>query len=193
MIEGPTTKICVGPNEVIFYIPQGLLAYYTTYFETAIEDNEEKTVHLPDESSELLSPLLQWMYQGQLQVWQTFKDELGVEEAVQPACNALCQLWFLAERLLIRGGIKAQIIRDLDMIIQAAQRIPIDMNILSQIFHRQPEDSGIRLCLLDRIGFDLFKYRHWDLSEYRELLEGPKAIPGCAELLVSRATEARDL
>ena len=112
LITGPSIDIFVGPDEVHFSVPRGLLYYHSRFAERAIEgfflEAQEKILRLPEDDPDVFFWLVQWMLQGRLGVIEHFehykdRSRSGRERWHrwrEHACRILCRLSILAERVL---------------------------------------------------------------------------------------------
>ena len=91
---------------------------------------------LPDVDPEVFQWLWQWLYTGELEVYRFYdwKGDGSEDRRLQQACQVLCQLHTLGERLLFDGRfLREHVNRELEEIIGAAKSSELAMPLTPEI------------------------------------------------------------
>lgn len=115
LITGPATNFYVGPNSTHYTIPKRLLYQYSHFAKPCLEgkfaEAGANAVWLPDVSPDVFQWIWRWLYQGSVKIenycYNLDDDELNntyysqPQERIQQACQLLCRVHMLGERLLM--------------------------------------------------------------------------------------------
>ena len=127
LLIGPSTNVYVGPKRRHYTIPKRLFYYFSDYAKPCLESefSEARTnaLWLSDVDPDVFQWLWQWLYTGKLKVWHYCDNNWGqsVRERRNQACQILCRLHILGERLLFDYRFLSDVERQIDKIIEEAK------------------------------------------------------------------------
>ncbi|KAK4693139.1 hypothetical protein P7C71_g4199, partial [Lecanoromycetidae sp. Uapishka_2] len=196
LMEGGAAEIYVGPNKKLYTIPRALLCYHSEYFKRSLNSGSveaaEGAIHLFTDDPETFILLLEWMYKGTLRVFENFCWEADdYRTALQQTCLVLCKLFCMADRLII-PGVEDYIVSQLNRAFDSAgDDFPIDSATIMAVYNNTPERSAFQKYLLEKLTVNLISPTGHHIEKYKELVEGPDAIPGFAVNLIAKMKDFR--
>lgn len=142
LITGPSTNFYIGPEKAHYTIPKRLLYESCDFAKPCLEGNfaeaETNAIWLPDVSPDVFQWIWKWLYQGQLGIerycYTVRSDEEGLwfddedlwcvysPVAHRRACQLLCRVHMLGERLLFDHRFLGDVVREeLQTLIERAK------------------------------------------------------------------------
>ena len=135
LITGPSTNFYVGPDETHYTIPKRLLYHYSDFAKPCLEgefaEAGANAVWLPDVSPDVFQWIWKWLYQGRLKVenycynWDENEEDhlyhLYEQEQLQQACQLLCRVHMLGERLLMDSRFLRTVQDELKILLKRAK------------------------------------------------------------------------
>ena len=149
-MTGPSTNFYVGPQNTTYTIPERLVCHYSDYTKACLassfREGGANAVSLPDVDPDIFQWLWQWLYTGKMKVsrlWDWCKDERFVQ-----ACQVLCRVHFLGERLLFDARLLDHTIQwQLNATIEKAKIfgkiMPLTPEIVDEVLS---ESAPVRYC-----------------------------------------------
>lgn len=148
-MTGPSTNFYVGLDEKHYTIPKRLLYHFSDYARICLEGSfweaDVNAAWLPDVDSDVFQWLWQWLYTGKLKVYQSynFMSDWSEDEQLQQACQVLCRLHVLGERLLFdERFLQDEVQRKLMKVIERAKTSRSTTPLTPQIVEEILSDSA---------------------------------------------------
>lgn len=180
LLSGPSTNFYVGPNEIHYTIPKRLLYEYSEFAKPCLEGNFAEAganaVWLPDVSPNVFQWIWKWLYQGRLEIAKNcgnlWEDEalysLDTNDVMQ-ACQLLCRVHMLGERLLMDTEFLRTVQEEIEEMIERANDMreygylhPFTPELLLEVLlHSTPVPE---FCAYSYTSLRAFVFKH--LCEY---------------------------
>ncbi|KAF6221575.1 hypothetical protein HO133_002431 [Letharia lupina] len=149
LLTGPSTNFYVGLDEKHYTIPKRLLYHFSDYARICLEGSfweaRANAAWLPDVDSDVFQWLWQWLYTGKLKVYSfyNFTWDWSEDEQLQQACQVLCRLHVLGERLLFdERFLQDEVQRKLVKVIERAKTSRSTTPLTPQIVEEILSDSA---------------------------------------------------
>lgn len=143
-MTGPSTNFYVGARGTHHTIPKRLLYHFSEYAQPCLEGNfleaSTNAVWLPDVDLDVFRWLWRWLYSGELDVHGHYQSQytLDQDEKLRQACEVLCRVHFLGERLLfdsriLEYGVRMQLEAVLEEAKLSERAIPLTPQIVAEV------------------------------------------------------------
>ncbi len=142
---GPKISFIVGPQGKEVVISSGLISHFSDYAKACLNDKYLEscthTVRLEDVDPTVFRWLRRWVVFGDLEIRRHLDSRvppLLLNDKLKLACQFLCRLHFLGERLLFDGRLLEDVIQvQLDELIEEAKDkgipMPLDPEIVEEV------------------------------------------------------------
>ena len=131
-MSGPSTNFYVGRDATYYTIPKRLLYKSSNFTKLCLESSFAEAgtnaVWLPDVSLGVFQWVWKWLYQGRLEIekefyWFVMFEENGrpfysATEPLQQACQLLCRVHMLGERLLMETRFLRTVQEELEKVVK---------------------------------------------------------------------------
>lgn len=195
-MQGGAIEIYVGPNKKLYTIPRALLCHHSGYFQSCLNSNfieaAEGVVDFSSYDLETFVLLLEWMYKGNLRVFEDNCWEVqDLQAALKQTCQILCKLSCMADKLAM-AEIDDYIVSQLDRVFRSAGDIfPMDSANVMAVYNNTHEHSELQKYVTKKLSLSLLSPTGHDIAMYAECIQGPDAIPGLAVRLIAKMKDYR--
>ncbi|RLM00041.1 hypothetical protein CFD26_108239 [Aspergillus turcosus] len=150
-LRGRTVDVVVGAQQEVFSVHETLIRASSSFFDKAMagdwKESQQRTIHLPDDDSEIFAVYVHWLYCGTLPV---FSDEPGAPARAEYL--ALVKAYVLGDKMLDFRFQNTAI----DGIVEKSQSVAKDGNcwypngeLIKYAFENTNESAPIRELLVD--------------------------------------------
>ncbi len=173
-----------------------MLCHHSKYFGRAFnglfKETLEHRIHLEEDDPAIFALLIEWMYTQNLHVYKDHVyDAIDVQEPLKGACDTLCELFCMSEKLLV-DGIQEDIKEELDRAFdRAGNHFPIEPHTIMAMYNNTHADSKFRKFILENLAANLVDCQGRHIKYYQDCIEGPDAIPGFSMDLMMKMKNER--
>jgi len=195
-MEGGAVEVYVGPDKKMYTIPRALLSHHSEYFQRSLNgqfrEASENQIHLTEDDPKTFILVLEWLYKGTLNI---LDDRChGAEDrlvALRAICHTLCELYCLADKLLIHP-IQDYAFTQLERALRfAGNDFPMTQETIMDVYKNTHEDSALRKWVLEKLALNLVSPLGHHCTAYVKVIEGPQPIPGFGMLLIAKMRNVR--
>ena len=172
-MTGPSTNFYVGPENNQYTIPKRLIYRYSEYARVCLEgkfpEAAANAIWLPDVDPKVFQLLWRWLHSDTIDIdryisvddiWWGMNERKERQIVCQRACQLLCRLHILCERLLFDYRfLRGEVQRELDSVIARAETSPFTVEIIQEVLANSAPVHPEAYCSITSLR--PFLLEHW--------------------------------